>query len=273
MILFSIVSAGILGLIVGSFLNVVILRMNTGMGLGGRSRCFRCNRTLSWYELIPVISFLIQKGKCTNCKTNINIQYPLVELITAILFVLPIIAFGITGLHSLIPIGIAWLVASFAVVISAYDIRHMMIPWQGLVACLVLGLGLMVIPSLHDIAIGAPFSVPLGMRIIGAIVLPLPFFLIWLFSRGRMFGIGDVELMVPIGMTLGIVLGGYALLFAFWSATLLIGFCMVVFPKLFSHQRKSIMKQAIPFGPFLLAGWYIMLVFGHHITGLIAQLL
>ncbi len=79
----------IFGTIIGSFLNVVILRYNTGYSpVATRSRCFNCGKILKWYELIPILSFLIQFGRCRNCKSKISIQYPLIELLTGIIFLL-----------------------------------------------------------------------------------------------------------------------------------------------------------------------------------------
>ena len=75
-----------LGLIIGSFLNVVILRLNTEKSFGGRSACMVCRSQLCWYELIPVLSFLFLRGRCRNCKTKISFQYPLVELAAGIIF-------------------------------------------------------------------------------------------------------------------------------------------------------------------------------------------
>ena len=76
---FIIVCAFILGTIIGSFLNVVILRHNSGRTVGGRSMCFSCGKTLHWHELVPVFSYLLQRGKCTKCKSKISPQYPVVE--------------------------------------------------------------------------------------------------------------------------------------------------------------------------------------------------
>src|SRR4051812_24315811 len=76
----------IFGIIIGSFLNVVILRYNTERNLGGRSACMSCRNTLAWYELVPLFSYIFQRGRCMNCKTKISAQYPIVEFITGILF-------------------------------------------------------------------------------------------------------------------------------------------------------------------------------------------
>ena len=76
----------VFGLIIGSFLNVVIFRFNTHRTFGGRSGCMSCSHKLSWYELIPVFSFIGLRGRCKNCKINISYQYPLVEIITAFIF-------------------------------------------------------------------------------------------------------------------------------------------------------------------------------------------
>ena len=75
-----------LGAIMGSFLNVLVLRLGTGLGIGKRSFCFSCSRQLSWYELIPLVSFALLRGKCASCKSAISFRYPLVELVTGLSF-------------------------------------------------------------------------------------------------------------------------------------------------------------------------------------------
>src|SRR3989339_1660823 len=88
MIFFS-VFVFLFGAVVGSFLNVVILRLNTGQSIvSGRSKCFNCAKKLKWRELLPIISFVFLRGKCSACKAKISWQYPLVETITGIIFVL-----------------------------------------------------------------------------------------------------------------------------------------------------------------------------------------
>lgn len=260
-------------MIVGSFLNVVIFRMNTGMGLGGRSQCFSCNKVLHWYELIPLVSFIVQKGKCRKCKSAIHIQYILVEACTAVLFILPVISFGISHSTSILLILLLWLFAAISIVITAYDIRHKVIPWQGIIGMFVLGGILVVAQRIAGVSLLLTQAATMWDNVAAMVVLPLPFFLIWLFSRGRMFGLGDVELMIPLGFSLGLIYGAYALLLAFWSATIVVGCILIAQPRLLVKGNKRIMKQAIPFGPFLLLGWYVMLVFGNGIANVIASLL
>ncbi|MBU4057578.1 prepilin peptidase, partial [Patescibacteria group bacterium] len=94
-ILFSI-SFFVFGAILGSFINVVSLRYNTGLNLSGRSKCFSCSKTLHFFELIPIFSFIFLRGKCSKCKSKIFIQYPIVEFTMAILSFLLFIKFGLS---------------------------------------------------------------------------------------------------------------------------------------------------------------------------------
>src|SRR3989344_3619523 len=129
------------GTIIGSFLNVLVLRLGTGEAIGrGRSRCFSCGKTLTWRELIPLVSFITQKGKCRSCGSRISWQYPIVEFITGLVFLLvalkllhyqlaeaglPYIGFYFFG-------AFAYWSAIFAILIaiSVYDFRHKIIPNQ-----------------------------------------------------------------------------------------------------------------------------------------------
>src|SRR3989344_4234135 len=97
----------VFGAIIGSFLNVIILRYNTGLsqknsiGFSGRSHCFSCGKNIKWYDLVPVLSFLFLKGRCRHCKSKISIQYPLVEFITGILFLATFLKFFSSGFSEL----------------------------------------------------------------------------------------------------------------------------------------------------------------------------
>jgi prepilin signal peptidase PulO-like enzyme (type II secretory pathway) len=237
-----VIFAGILGLIVGSFLNVVILRMNTGKGFGGRSMCLSCNRTLKWYELIPVVSFLIQRGKCRKCHSKISWQYPLVEIITGILFG-GVLVF-ITNPFQII----IWLIlVSLGMVISVYDIRHKTISLYLLVAFAIVGL----------------FT---GVHILGALAVMAPFLILWLVSKGKWIGFGDVEIMAVTGLMLGIARGYSAVIVSFWLA------CLVMVPVvLYLRHKKRAHDPQIPFGPFLFFGLYLVGVTGFNLFSFITK--
>src|SRR3989344_8703593 len=113
---------GAFGLIVGSFLNVVILRHGV-RSLGGRSGCMSCGAQLQWYDMVPVFSWLALGGKCRACRAHISPQYPLVEAVTAILFAL----IGATSLLLLQKI-LGCVILALLVAITVYDIRHTIIP-------------------------------------------------------------------------------------------------------------------------------------------------
>ena len=118
----------IFGTIIGSFLNAVILRMNTGESIvKGRSRCFSCGKKLSWQELIPVFNFIAQRGKCRGCGSKISIQYPVVEFITGIIFLLTFLKLQNTD-YLILTTGYHFIIFSLLIVISVYDFRHQIIP-------------------------------------------------------------------------------------------------------------------------------------------------
>lgn len=241
---FIVSMAGMLGLIIGSFLNVVVLRMNTGKGIGGRSECFSCRKTLSWYELIPLASFVVQQGKCRSCRSRISWQYPAVELSTAVLFAGVFARFDVLG-HTVLAVFWA-LFSSVGVVIAAYDFRHKLIPVSGLAVLAVL-----------SASYGALSGASAMSCLVGMIVVPLPFFLLWIVSKGAWIGFGDVEIMACIGLLLGPVSGLSAVVLSFWIA------CIAVVPAFaFARIKGSRFDHQVPFGPFLILGAYLVGVAG-----------
>jgi leader peptidase (prepilin peptidase)/N-methyltransferase len=249
----------ILGLIIGSFLNVVILRMNTGRSVAkGRSACARCNTTLSWYELIPVFSFLFLRGKCKTCKARISFQYALVELVTAIIFTTIytniILSTGFT-LISLAVFIFSAAVASVLIVIFAYDIRHSIIPDHMVYLFIVLSL----VSIVWKLCTVPGFQA--GMAVVDGVAVALPFFLLWYFSKGRVMGFGDVKLALGMGWLLGLVGGMSAMLWAFWIGA-------VVGLLLLGLSRRYSMRSEIPFAPFLIIGTFMVSVWGVTILSL-----
>ncbi len=239
----------IFGTIIGSFLNVVIYRMNTGRSVArGRSKCAACNETLHWQDLVPVWSFLALGGKCRTCKTKISFQYPLVELVTGILFT-------VLYMYILLPAGLSlagfvqfFFVAalcSVAIVIAAYDFRHKIIPVAPMRVLFLLAFGSVIARFLLN------SNFPLGEMLLAGPVVALPFFLLWLISRGRWMGFGDVKIALALGWLFGISAGLSVVLVSFW-----VGGIVGLF--LLALSNRYGMKSQIPFAPFLLVAALIV---------------
>jgi len=263
----------VLGAIFGSFLLVVSLRHNTGKSLQGRSACFSCNTNLRWYELIPLVSYLIQGGRCRTCGSHIATETLWVELSTAITFMM----LSLRGLFSLaydsFALDIPYLIAtlflfvafSVLVIIFLYDLRHKIIPdsFSLVFALLALG-GSFLFGFSHGIFTYVGFHLPDLVHVLGGILVPLPFYLIWKFSHGRLIGLGDPKLMVGMGFLLGTLDGLSAVIASFWIATLFIVATFIVDKllriQLFGPSKKGIMKREIPFGPFLIIGTLVAII-------------
>lgn len=238
--IFLLISFAAFGLIVGSFLNVLILRYNTGKGLGGRSECFSCARQLTTIDLFPVVSFLIFKGRCRSCKSKISKQYVLVEIATALLFVFVYLhnshllgdgsALGMFTLKSIIDC----VLMSLLVFMAGYDIRHKIIPD---LAVFIFGV-LALIGSL----ITYGFS---WWLIASGPLLALPFYLVWLLSGGRWMGLGDAKLAIGFGWMLGLSQGGTAVIFGFWVGAAYAVLLMLLRPSVDLKKKLSILAIVI----------------------------
>lgn len=247
----------LLGAIIGSFLNVVIYRFNTGKTIvKGRSICMTCNRTLRWYELIPIVSFLMQSGKCRRCKEVISYQYPIVELLTGLVFALVayhfLPALFVSLLSYLFLVAVFVFLFSLLIVISIYDFRHKIIPDQLVyIFAFVSFLSIFV----NHLTLGSLFIWPSLSYIIAGPLLALPFALLWLLSKGKWMGLGDAKLMLGLGWILGIPLGVASIVLAFWIGTI-----VSLFVILLTKKRIS-MKTEIPFAPFLILSAFIVFLF------------
>lgn len=251
----------VLGLIVGSFLNVVILRFNTGMSVSkGRSVCFACGKSLTWRELIPLVSFLAQKGACRGCGSKISWQYPLVELATGIAFVVAYMVAPMT-------FGLVAIILSLYIVITVYDLRHKVIPdFFSYGAALV---------ALCMIAIDSTAAGHVDFwRIIAGPMLFLFFWFFWKVSRGTWMGLGDGKLALSIGWALGFWQGIAALLLSFWIGAALSLLIMAVQALwgIRSGRKGLRMRSQIPFGPFLVIGFLIALIWGVDIQAILTYL-
>jgi len=232
---------GFLGLFVGSFLNVLADRLPNGEDvISKRSHCDKCKRILAWYELIPVLSFVLQKGRCRKCKTKLSWQYPLSELLTGVVFFL-VSYFSITN-HQLLIINL--IIASCLIVIFIADLKYMIIPDEMLIV--------LVVAALIKIffVTGLSYSVSCFLSAFFAFVF---FLSIYLITKSKGMGFGDVKL-APV---LGLVLGFPDTVIAFYTAFLTGAFIGVI---LLIGGKKGL-KSRIAFGPFLIIGTVISILF------------
>lgn len=240
---------GVFGAIIGSFLNVVLLRRGT-KSVRGRSGCFSCGAQIAAYDLIPIVSWIMLRGRCRSCGSAISGQYPLVEAATALLFAAIGAMSGLTLVHQILFCAIA----SLLILIAAYDTRHTIIPdeWA-------YGFALLALASIFTL----PRAMPFVEALLAGPIAALPLAMLWLVSRGRWMGFGDVKLALGIGWLLGPVYGLAAVFLSFVLGAI-IGVLVLLPLPLYARllQRAGIarsagsasytMKSEVPFGPFLV---------------------
>ncbi len=243
--------ATLFGCIIGSFLNVLILRHGSGRGISGRSACMSCGHTLYWYDLVPVVSYLAARGRCRYCRSRISAQYPLVEAGVGL-------SFGVLAGAGMPPFlfAVSCVAVSFMWMIAIYDLRHTIIPdrWAYLLFAF----------SLLYAFLEGRFAVAL----LAALLAAAPFFLLWLFSRGRAMGLGDAKLALGVGALVGIPDAAAVVLLSFMlggavGALLLLvsrpAFRAAVPRRVFARYLSGFtMKSEVPFGPFLIVACLIV---------------
>lgn len=260
-----------LGAIVGSFLNVVILRYKTGLSIVSmksdtRSMCMSCGKGLSWHELLPIVSYIFLRGKCSKCSSKISAQYPIVEIVTGFLFLLTFLKFV-----SLISLNVWFFVAFMAffllimslyVVIFAYDLRHKIIPD-------VFSYTLAIMTFLYTLLVTISFYSPTTLtylNLFSGIIFFVPFYLLWALSKGKWMGLGDGKLVLSIGWLLGFINGLSAIIIGFWLGALY-GVGILIIQKIL-NKKGITMKSEIPFGPFLIIGTILMFFYPFDIFNL-----
>lgn len=244
-----IVLFGILGLLVGSFLNVLILRTKSGKSfVTGRSECPKCHKELAWYELIPVLSYAMQKGRCRGCRAKISPQYPLVELLTGAVYAALYLAIGVDSLQAVFSLCIWLAAASLLIAAAVYDLRWMILPDRFMIPLIVLGIiNVIVLNTVFDQSVLIP-------RLIAASAFALFFTTLWLISSGKWLGDGDIRLAFAMGLLLSLEQLLVGIFFAFnIAAVVAIGLLL---------SKKKTRHDAVPLGPFLILGAFIGLFFG-----------
>lgn len=245
----------IFGLIIGSFLNVYIYRLNTGKSLSGHSHCLSCGTGLKPYELIPLVSYLFLRGRCRTCGCHIPVRYFIVELLTSVLFLLSYQLASTT--YELL---FLWLVMAVLVVITVYDIRHYIIP-DSLTGVLTIFALLWYVLQFYA---GTDWM-SVWVAILAALAGSGFFFLLWFVSKGAWLGFGDVKLAFPLGLIAGPSLVFSMVVYSFWVGAavslLLIGIGKLVRGQVHLHKwfGSLTIKSVVPFAPFMIAGCLIVL--------------
>ena len=231
----------ILGLVFGSFYLVVATRLPKEESLVvSRSHCDNCKHILKWYELIPVISYLMQKGKCRKCGARISILAPLIEIITAVSFCLPYYLYGFDyRFYALL------ILLSLTIIIFISDFKFYIINDEPLF------ISILAILVLKYIYFGIK---PTGMAALAGIVMFTVFLCVKLFGdkafKKESLGGGDIKLAILFGVTLGVKLG----LFAF----ILSAFIALPYAVIASMKSK---EDIVPYGPFLILSLVLVFIF------------
>jgi leader peptidase (prepilin peptidase)/N-methyltransferase len=242
------------GLIIGSFLNVVVYRLELAESLMGRSHCPHCQKQIRWYDNVPLLSFILLGAKCRDCEGKISWQYPVMEFFTGVVFAL-------VGYAFFQPLSFqswgetAFYLAIFSVmlVIFLYDFKFMEIPM------LVLWIGVAITMGYYLVFDWQNFVPELGLmnlRLFSGILAGggvfLVFFLLSALSKEKWMGMGDAYLALLIGLTARFPLILFALLLAFTIGA--------IFGIILIALKKKTLQSQVPFGPFMVLGCFLAIL-------------
>lgn len=233
----------IFGLIIGSFLNVVIFRIDDLKTiLSSRSHCQNCKQILKWYDLVPFISFIILRAKCRYCGKNISWQYPIVELGTALIYAILYLTFGLS-----LAVFFYLIIFSILIIVFVYDLKTQMTPETFVWIALVLS------------ALGGWYFGDFGFlnMIYGGLAGGGILAFLVLVSKEKWMGSGDIK----IGLILGFLTGYPVAVAAIFLAFLIGSIAGIIYIKV-AHKT---MKDTLPFAPFLIFATFISLIFGNAI--------
>ena len=260
-----------LGVIIGSFLNVFIYRFHTGKSLAGSSHCLSCRTALRWYELFPLLSYLGLRGRCRSCSARIPSRYFWVELVTALSFLMVSLTIADVRLWPLLFFMVAVLVVA-----AVYDLYHFVIPnefvWTlGVVA---------VVHTAYQMYIQLDWWL-LGGNMLAAVIAFCFFGGLWWWSSGRWIGFGDAKLVIPLAIMVGIYGVFSMLVFSFWIGAIL-SLLLMGWQKLqqkrgqlrlrFSAHPLTI-KSEVPFAPFMILGFLVVYFGGLDVLSLFSYVL
>lgn len=237
---FMAVAAGIVGLCFGSFLNVCILRLPAEQSLlHPPSSCPRCGQRIAWYDNIPVVSWLVLRGKCRKCGNPISRQYPLIEALVGLLWVAAVLAWGVS-VHALA----GALLGTILLGIGITDARHYLIPDEYTWGGLVIGLAASLVGGWQGF-LQAVIGAAAGFALLYVVGVGGK----WMFKEEAMGG-GDIKMMAMVGSFVG------------WKGVLLTIFSGALLGTLIFVPLSLRKKRLVPFGVFLAVGAAVTFVWG-----------
>jgi len=226
---------------------------------GKRSKCFSCGQTLKWYDLVPILSFLILKARCRFCKSKISWQYPIVEFINGTLWVMAFLyvsPFLVLNWLEFLSLAIILTTLWF---IFVYDLKHKIIHDFALVILVIFTLLLKIIENQFV------FDANFFLNFLYAFLTSFFIFILWFISKGKWIGFGDVKLLLPLGFLIG-PLWWSALILAFWSGAFFSIF-LIIFYKVLGFfipvpvNSPLHFKGEVPFAPFIILGFLVVFFF------------
>lgn len=268
-----------LGVAFGSFINALEYRITEEKSIGGRSFCPNCKHQLVWYDLFPILSYVILLGKCRYCHKKISFQYPLIELVTGFVFLGMFYASGYISILAKItsvapsPLwfgrfaisSVSLVIICFAAVLVAlHDAKTTYILSQYVYAGIISSIIYNAVRFVGVFSV-ASFIYYWGSFVLAAGVPALVLFSLYFFSKGRWMGNGDYELALFMGFFLGIPLIVPAYYLAFFGGSI-VGLVYVYI------QKTKKLNSAIAFGPFLMAGMVFAAIFGQQIIDIYARI-
>ncbi|MEK7121030.1 MAG: prepilin peptidase [Patescibacteria group bacterium] len=247
----------LLGFVIGSFINALSFRYDSGKSILTRSVCFSCGKEIYKRDLVPVLSFLLLKGRCRFCHSKISFQYPFVEVLSGLVFLATFLKFRIflySGVFST-PLFL-WVVFlhlafwSAFLFISIYDLKHKIVPNEAVYLMMLLG----ALPLLFH------FYMPI---VYTASILFVCFFSLWFFSSGRLIGFGDVKIILALGLFFNPAIAVSGVFLSFWIGALYSVFALLSQKVgLNLGGKKLTIKSEVPFVPFMFLGFLLAFWFG-----------
>lgn len=256
----------ILGLFIGSFLNVLIDRLPREESIMGRSHCDECKHKLAWNDLLPIFSFLSVRGECRYCKTKFSYFYPFIELFTGKVFVLVTLyvfilnriplntALPILSYETVVQLGVYLFFISTCIVIFFADVKYQIIPDSMQVCFFLAAL------ALHLLG-GVTYIELIRTNVVAGILVMLPILLLFVGTKGKGMGFGDVKFAFNMGFLLGLLPGFFALYVAFIAGGIAGLYLLLL--------RKKKAKSHVAFGPYLLLGTLVAFFFPAYVNELI----